>query len=341
MLLSIVICNYNHARFLGAAIASAMGQTYANREVIVVDDGSTDESADVIRSWGAQISAIFQRNQGQSAAYNRGFAAARGDVVIFLDSDDLLDPQVGQRVMEAFRDPSVTKVHYRLKLMDSMSRPLGGCIPRRLSHGDLSGMLRSGIFYDSSPASGNAYRRSALALLMPVPAPPGDPHAADLYVIQGCAMLGEVRALGPEPLGSYRIHGERAREQLLFANARQKDPLLALSRYRCLQNWLVERLGPAYRIPDDFVDFSNQKLVFADRIFSSEYREGVTVGSRYLVSQLARGIWRRPTSLAERVGLFGWAIAVLLLPRGIGRPLASYVCNPASRGDGWMSSLVG
>src|SRR5687767_6151914 len=85
-LVSIIIDNYNYARFLPAAIDSALGQTYPNTEVIVVDDGSTDTSREVIRSYGGRVVPVLKENGGMMSAYNAGFSVSRGEVVVFLDS---------------------------------------------------------------------------------------------------------------------------------------------------------------------------------------------------------------------------------------------------------------
>ena len=78
-LVSIVINNYNYGRFVGSAIESALEQSYSNTEVIVVDDGSTDTSREVIASFGDRIGAVLKANGGQASAYNAGFAASKGD----------------------------------------------------------------------------------------------------------------------------------------------------------------------------------------------------------------------------------------------------------------------
>ncbi len=87
-LVSVIIDNYNYGRFLGAAIDSALNQTYPHIEVIVVDDGSTDDSRDVISLYGEQILPIFKDDGGQGSALNTGFKASGGEFIQFLDSDD-------------------------------------------------------------------------------------------------------------------------------------------------------------------------------------------------------------------------------------------------------------
>ncbi len=89
-LVSIVIPCYNGELFVAEAIESALGQTYENKEVIVVDDGSTDGSAGVIREYSNRLRGISGPNRGACAARNLGLAAANGDFIQFLDADDLL-----------------------------------------------------------------------------------------------------------------------------------------------------------------------------------------------------------------------------------------------------------
>ncbi|ESA37700.1 glycosyl transferase [Leptolyngbya sp. Heron Island J] len=89
-LVSIVINNYNYGAFVGQAIESALNQSYKNVEVVVVDDGSTDYSREIISSYGDQIIAVFQDNGGQAAAFNAGFAKSSGDIICLLDADDLV-----------------------------------------------------------------------------------------------------------------------------------------------------------------------------------------------------------------------------------------------------------
>src|SRR2546423_15707744 len=87
-LVTIIISSYNYGRYLRKAIDSALKQTHAHTEVIVVDDGSTDDSRVVIASYGDQIVPVLKENGGQASALNVGFSASQGDVIIFLDSDD-------------------------------------------------------------------------------------------------------------------------------------------------------------------------------------------------------------------------------------------------------------
>ncbi|HYV35949.1 MAG TPA: glycosyltransferase [Gemmataceae bacterium] len=90
---SIIVPCYNGARFLHATLESAVSQTRPPLEVIVIDDGSTDDSAAIAESFGAPVRLIRQLNQGESVARNKGIAVAKGTHLLFLDADDLLGPQ--------------------------------------------------------------------------------------------------------------------------------------------------------------------------------------------------------------------------------------------------------
>jgi glycosyltransferase involved in cell wall biosynthesis len=124
MTVSIVIPCFNHARFLDEAVQSALAQTCRPLEVIVVNDGSTDGSGDLARRM-AGVRVIDQDKQGLSAARNAGLAAARGDIVIFLDADDRLRPQAASAAVDAFRNqPSAAMAFGRCVLIDERGAPM-------------------------------------------------------------------------------------------------------------------------------------------------------------------------------------------------------------------------
>src|SRR5262245_34856310 len=111
---SIVISNYNYARFLGHAIDSALGQTWPETEVIVVDDGSTDESHQVIADYGSRIVPVLKHNGGMASTQNAGFAASHGDVILFLDADDALLPTTVAQAVKRFANPQVVRVQWAM-----------------------------------------------------------------------------------------------------------------------------------------------------------------------------------------------------------------------------------
>jgi len=231
---SVIVNNYNYGRFLGQAIQSALGQTYGNKEVIVVDDGSTDESRAIVESFGTRIRAIFQNNGGQGSAYNTGFAASSGDLIHFLDADDFLMPTAIQEAVGLW-EPGVSKVHFYLRVIEGQEGRLSdACVPSgRLSAGDVTAEILATGSYTSPPASGNLYSRHALEQLLPMPAENWI-TAADLYCIFQAPFFGEVRSISRQ-MGFYRVHGNNIDAGTLVSakllryrltNERKRDTLL-------------------------------------------------------------------------------------------------------------------
>jgi len=100
-LVSIIIPNYNKAPYIREAIESALNQTYKNIEVIVVDDGSTDQSREIIKSFGKKIKAYFLPHKNANVARNFGFKKSKGEYIQFLDSDDIILPEKIEKQVEA------------------------------------------------------------------------------------------------------------------------------------------------------------------------------------------------------------------------------------------------
>jgi glycosyltransferase involved in cell wall biosynthesis len=88
-LVSVIIPTYNSADYIEEALQSVFEQTFQDFEIIVIDDGSTDGTGEVLKKYGDRISYLFQENNGPSSARNRGIRAARGEYIAFLDADDL------------------------------------------------------------------------------------------------------------------------------------------------------------------------------------------------------------------------------------------------------------
>ncbi|MCP6761576.1 MAG: glycosyltransferase [Fischerella sp. CENA71] len=212
MLVSVIISNYNYARYLPAAIESVLAQTYKNFEIIVVDDGSQDNSRDVINQYQERspdrVKGIFQVNQGQGAAFNTGFAAANGDIIAFLDADDVWKPNKLQRIVEVFQDSNTVGVMHLLESIDAGDKLLDKNYTRgRVPNIELAKLiLDTGNSWCYPPTSALAYRRSALTKVMPI-----DTKTwrlwADGCLIYCTAFLGHIEYL-KEVLGSYRLHGK-------------------------------------------------------------------------------------------------------------------------------------
>ncbi|MGE0040286.1 MAG: glycosyltransferase family 2 protein [Vicinamibacterales bacterium] len=124
-LVSVVVPNYNCGRFLVRTLESVFSQSYANLEVVVVDDESTDDSLEVLAGYGDRIRVVRQRNQGVSVARNRGIQESRGELIAFLDADDEWHPEKLARQVPLFADERVGLVHCGVEYIDENGRPLG------------------------------------------------------------------------------------------------------------------------------------------------------------------------------------------------------------------------
>jgi glycosyltransferase involved in cell wall biosynthesis len=209
-LASIIIDNYNYDRFLKEAIDSALNQSYQNTEVVVVDDGSTGSSLEVFASFGERIFPVLKEIGGQASAFNAGFGVSRGEVICFLDADDVLLPTALSTAAPLLLEADVAKVHWPLWAVDAHGRRAGSVFPKQsglLPEGDLrDDVISSGP--DSHvypPTSGNAWSRRFLRLVLPMPEAEYR-VCADSYLLTLAPAVGLIRRVS-QPQGCYRVHG--------------------------------------------------------------------------------------------------------------------------------------
>jgi glycosyltransferase involved in cell wall biosynthesis len=171
-LVSILVNNYNYGRFVAAAIDSALSQTYDNIEVIVVDDGSVDESREILSRYAGRVRLLAKENGGQASAFNAGFAASRGEIICFLDSDDCYLPDKVSSVVEIFnRQPQAGWCFHRLGQFGEGIKPN---LPIRvrsrfgLSDGRRATAAGKPPFLPTA-TSGMSFRRRTLEEILPMP----------------------------------------------------------------------------------------------------------------------------------------------------------------------------
>src|SRR5262245_53352290 len=165
-LLSIIITNRNYESYVGAAISSALAVDWPRIEVIVVDDGSTDRSRDIINGFAPRgIRPIFIANGGQAKAAAHGFHHSRGDWIIFLDSDDMLDPSIVREATDVMR-PGWSMIQFQMTAVDGLGRPLGRIFPRYRAGTSPDSIRRWAAqtgAYPTPPTSGNLLSREFLS----------------------------------------------------------------------------------------------------------------------------------------------------------------------------------
>jgi glycosyltransferase involved in cell wall biosynthesis len=204
LLVSILINNYNYGRFLSEAIDSALNQTYRNIEVVVVDDGSVDESREIIGSYGNRIISVLKENGGQASAFNEGIATCRGEIICMLDADDFFHPYKVERVVPYSHPGSL--LYHRLQVQPGSEVIPGEIAPRTdyYRHAQRYRFVR----FVGSPTSGLVIRRDLALGLIPLPTE-HTRFSADDFLVRGAALVGEIIGI-PDVLATYRVHGENA-----------------------------------------------------------------------------------------------------------------------------------
>jgi len=234
-----LIDTYNHERFIAEAIESVLAQDFpaSEMEILVVDDGSTDHTPEIIRGYGDRVRYIRKENGGQASALNVGFSQARGEIIALLDSDDVWLPQKIHSVMEAFQQhPEVGTVFHAsqywrpdqaLCVADPSFVPLSG----NLSDQDDAILRLGGI-----STSWTTIRREVARRILPLPQRLR--LFADSYLMSAAIFCAPVTCINM-PLARYRHHSAN----LTFST--DPDPVRAKrsnDSFRCaieeLRSWL-------------------------------------------------------------------------------------------------------
>lgn len=329
-MVSIVVNNFNYGHFLRECIDSALSQTYACTEVIAVDDGSTDDSKEIIASYGDLIVPILKENGGQASAFNAGFAASRGEIVIFLDADDLLVPEAAERVVEAWR-PGLAKAQYRLEVIDATGRRRETTIPSEpMPGGDLRETVLSTTVHVGPPTSGNAFARHVLDRLLPMPEKQWK-ISADGYLLCLSPFFGDIMSLD-EMLGFYRIHpsnhytmGELDLSKLrrILTHDAQKQELLREFAGRRGLNVGIE---PVLRVPGHVKARIASLRLDPDRHPFPHDRPHV-LARKGIVACARDPVY----PWCKKMLLSMWFVLVALLPRPVVSPLITFGLMPQGR----------
>jgi hypothetical protein len=215
-LVSILLSNYNYGRFIGDAIRSALQQTYSSIELIICDDGSTDDSLRIIEGFAgtdARLQLISKANGGQASGFNAAFAASRGEIIALLDSDDLFLPDKVEKIVADFqRNPGAGFGVHRVIRMNADLQPQGVWpMSAPLPEGWYGSFLlqNGGVLPNTPPTSGLSLHRDVANRLFPLPleAPLG--KCPD-QVITRLAPLLTVVTCENHALASYRLHGQNS-----------------------------------------------------------------------------------------------------------------------------------
>lgn len=319
--LAAVIATYNYGRYLGEAIESTLAQTQPYHQVVVVDDGSTDDSLEVARSFGDRVTVISQANGGQLSACLTGVRAVDADYVHLLDADDVALPELVVTVLPALEGDPVM-VQFRLRAVDGEGSPTGSVFPT-FPHGYDAERMRldaqvMGV-HQFAPTSGNVFRRDTLLGL--------DTTGLDLRDSPDGPMAFAMPYLGPvsvidEPLALYRVHGDNRSQW--FA------PTPELLRHE--MDWFLDRWRQTRRLVGrDETPFDREKPVYLrERELLVAALEGRPLIARQALSY-ARGLARTQAPRLSLLALQLWALALVVPSTRVRRALIKQRRDPSER----------
>ncbi len=258
---SVVVNTYNHEKFIIQALRSVRAQTFPvdAMEIIVVDDGSTDRTPQLLGEFLPFINYIRQKNSGQVSAFNTGVAAARGEILAFLDGDDWWDSSKITRIVAEFdANPHLAAVghgYYEVKEDGTVAAVMSPDVRRYLKLDTPAHARELAPFRIFLGTSRLAIRRSVLDVALPVP--PELPFFDAFIFSHAIAISGAV--ILPDPLCYYRIHSG----SLYAGDAAGKKNW---TRYRLLCGLLKHVPGRLAKIgiPEDVI-FASMESDFVDR----------------------------------------------------------------------------
>ncbi|WP_210506512.1 glycosyltransferase family 2 protein [Naasia sp. SYSU D00057] len=330
-----VIVNYNYADYVADAVNSVLKQTVPFDEVIVVDDGSTDESLRVIEQFAPAVKIVAKTNGGQLSAVWAGVAAATSEYTYVLDSDD----RAGARLVETIRpqlESRPVKLQFQLQAVTEAGAATESVFPSYPASYTSDQMIDDNRvlgFYLCAPTSGNVFRTEYLARLA------GTGHLqekgafVDGVPAQLAPYFGSVTSLN-EPLAQYRVHGRSDSQwgqpttELLDRELREYG-----RRWEEVRAVLAEEGVPAPRY--------GTTAYTLERRLMSDVLDGRRPSAAPALA-FARLVRRSSLPRSQKVLLCGWAFGLVVLPKRKAETLALSRRSPARRGPllRWAANLA-
>jgi len=234
-LVSVIVPNFNYGRYLEDCITSILGQTYRQIELIVVDDGSSDESLEVIESFSNQVKLLTQKNQGVNSARNLGILNASGSLIALCDSDDYWAPKkIEKQISLLVNDPSLVLVGSSIRYFSSERPEIKTIqVPKQGDLSKLYGRNPGVAWIPNAPSSSLFHKPAALSIGLFDESLRG--NAEDWEFFARLSKLGNFVAIN-EPLVNVRIHtSSRSQIELLKW---YKDNRKALSAFNSKNSYL-------------------------------------------------------------------------------------------------------
>ncbi len=330
--LAVIIPCFNYEEYVGRAIDSVVSQGRQDCEVIVVDDGSTDGSWDVIRSRGL-AKAFTTGNSGQAKACHAMLAHTRAKFVLVLDADDELKPGSLARILSLL-DERVSKLQFTLTPIDAEGSVIGEPAPRlpdyRGSAGLVGEILATGS-YTNPPTSGNVFRRDVIDLLAEV----DYDTAVDGVTLFAAPFMGDVVSVSEE-LGNYRIHGknESGLGGAINPVKLRRETERFVTRLNHLRR-ILERMRSPHRLPRGEDTFYHR-----ERTLYAKVAEGVRPTPRDVLG-LQRALAMQPMSAKRKAAIVALAWLTTVLPSDRAKAVLAYRLNPGERSaKGLVTNLL-
>jgi glycosyltransferase involved in cell wall biosynthesis len=339
--LSVIIPNYNYADYVGIAIRSALDVRWPKVEVIVVDDGSTDNSPEIIAAFADDVTIVSQANAGQMPSCVNGFGRSSGDVVIFLDSDDVLHPEVMTEIASVWSE-AASKFQFQMRVIDAGGNPTGSILPQYVIHPTPQNMREwatTAGAYPTPPGSGNAYPRWFVERVFSFKSDFVD-RAPDSYLLAAAPACGDVITIA-KPLVDYRVHGQNHGAFLYLDDSRfAREVDLALRRHK-----FFAEIGSSVGLPVAAEALKRSLTFLCLRTASFALRPDIHPISQessacILVDAVKALSYPQGFSYSQRISLFSWALCVLFGPRSFRRALVSWRYVPNERPE-WMKFGLG
>jgi hypothetical protein len=332
----VVVTNHNYGRYLEQALESACSQTHPDVNVIVVDDGSSDDSRQLLERWGERVEVVLKDRGGQASALNAGLERCQGEVLLILDADDRLRPQAAELVAAAFdADPTLSKVQFPMAIVDAAGRPTGVRKPSGHLRAPRGDQRRAELAFPFDlpwlPGGGTGFRTEAVRRVLPIPEAEFPRTGADWYLVHLTALLGEA-ALLEEVCAEYRVHGGNAYEldndEIDLGHVRESI-VFAAATTRALET-LADQLGLERERP--ILSFSD----LANRLVSLKLEPRLHPRPEDRVAALfgaaTRAAGRRfDVSWSMKAILLSWFVLEAVVPRRLARPLAALFLFPGRR----------
>jgi glycosyltransferase involved in cell wall biosynthesis len=314
-LVSVLMSNYNYGRYMGEAIESVLRQTYRKLELIVCDDGSTDNSCDVVQEYvnrDRRVTLVRKANGGQASGYNAAYRVSRGHVICFLDADDVYCPNKLERVVQSFRArPDAGFAGHKLIRVDEQRRPLGvsPLVARMPSGWQGEYMLQNAGFLEYlAPGGGISLRREIAEFIFPLPDSGIMARYGDAPPMRLAPFITPLIAID-EGLAEWRCHGSNYAHRRTLAAAHLRRELEAYTQCWELQRSFLEKHNPD--VAQDLASLETNAHVAQMQYMLARLENGP------VLSTWRNLVWQRRAKRAYDFDLRWFWFFSLLLPRRI------------------------